>query len=178
MRSGVVVGAAIALLTARLIVANSDGPPREQPAAQAAGAAAALLARAARSAPVVAHGPAGHAVHAAQTAGVEGNAPAVPGGADPPDAARVLAGRRVMRAAAVEAEVQARRTRGEGEEAVYRTRATQLPAAEVAQLMAVEAAEAAWQRQLNAGPTDSAAIPDHVVASAYKRDASPRLTQE
>lgn len=178
MRSGVLIGAAMAVLTARLIAGNGDGPAQEPPAAQAASAAAALLVGAAASAPAVARVASGHGAHAAFAASAPVSAPPAASAAEAADAARTAAGRQVMRAASVEAEVQARRTRGEGEDAVYRARATQLPAADVAQLMAMEAAEAAWQRQLNAAPADSGVAPDHVVASAYRRDAAPRLTLE
>lgn len=173
MRSGLLIGAAMAVLTARLVAGSGDGPAGEPPAtARAASAAAALLAGAAVSAPAPERAPA-RAVVPAET-------PATGAAAMPAD--RVASGNQALHAAAVEAEVMARRAQGEGEDAVYRTRAAQLPAAELAQLMAAEAAEADWRRKLAATPSnctaDCEAAPEHVLASAYRREAAPRLTLE
>ncbi|WP_371868235.1 hypothetical protein, partial [Pseudoduganella rivuli] len=138
--------------------------------ARAASAAAALLAGAAASAPERTP------VRAVAPEDTLGTVPAAM------PAERLASGSQALHAAAVEAEVMARRANGEGEDAVYRTRAAQLPAAELAQLMAAEAAEADWRRKLAATPSsctaDCEAAPEHVTASAYRRDATPRLTLE
>lgn len=175
MRSGVWIGAAMAVLSVRLLAGGGDASTPEPVAASAASAAAALLADAAVSAPVVAPAlPEGHG------GALAGSAPA--GGAVAPSSERVAAAAQAMQAASVEAEVRLRRARGDDEDAVYRLRAAQLPAADVARLMAMEAAEASWRRQLAASPdgcaTSCEATAEHVVASAYRHDAAPRLTVE
>lgn len=175
MRSGVLIGAAMAVLTVRLLAGSGDAPAAAPAATRAASAAAALLSGTAAVAPSGAAAPA--AIPAARHADAEaGRRPAS-------SVAQAGAGSNAMRAASVEAEVRLRRTRGDGEDAVYRVRTAQLPAAEVAQLMAMESAEAAWQRQLAAMPSGctaacEAAAPQHVTASAYRHDAAPRLTLE
>jgi hypothetical protein len=173
MRSGVLIGAAIAVLTARLVAGNGDDPPADPVAARAAGAAAALLEGAAAASPPTAH----PAVRPSPVAGPAASVPAhLP-------VERAASGSQALRAASVEAEVQLRRARGEGEDAVYRARAAQLPAADVAHLMAAEAAEAEWQRQLASTPRDCAApcngeAQDHALAATPRRDLLPRLTLE
>lgn len=171
MRSGILIGAALAVLSVRLLAGGGDAAAPEPVAARAAGAAAALLADTAGSAPAVAPAP------------PEVGAGAMAGGAVAPSSARAAAAAQAMQAASVEAEVRAQRARGGDEDAVYRIRAAQLPAADVARLMAMEAAEDAWRRQLASSPDGcaascEAAAPEHVVASAYRQEASPRLTVE
>ncbi|GAB2840818.1 hypothetical protein GCM10027277_04740 [Pseudoduganella ginsengisoli] len=161
----------MAVLTVRLLSVQDDAPVPEPASTRAASAAVALLSGAAASAPV------GAAMPAAQQAGVPvERKPA-------PSAPNTASGRQAMLAASVESEVKARRARGEDESVVYRLRTAQLPAADVAQLMAMESAEAEWERQLAAMPSGcnaacEANVPQHVVASAYRHDATPRLTKE
>jgi hypothetical protein len=174
MRSGVVIGVAMAMLTVRLM-AGGEAPDSEPGGARAASAAAALLDGAAGSSP--------RPPEAAQPALAATDGAAAAPVAAPVPPARHAAHSQAMRAASVESEVAALRSRGEGEDAVYRVRAARLPPAEVAQLTAMETAEAAWRRQLASNPAGCAApceamAPEHVVASAYRHDAAPRLTLE
>nr|ACN58910.1 hypothetical protein AKSOIL_0295 [uncultured bacterium BLR18] len=177
MRSGVWIGVAMAMLTVHLMTGNGDVADAEPSGARAASAAAALLAGAATSAPQVAEAPAPQPAFAAMGAAADGPVPA------PMPAVARAAASQAMRAASVESDVAALRSRGEGEDAVYRVRAGRLPAAEVARLTAMETAEAAWRRQLASTPPGCAtscdlAAPEHVVASAYRRDVTPKLTLE
>lgn len=186
MRSGVVIGAAMAVLTVRLLaVDRGPEPATRHTAATAASAAASVLAEMAR--PAVSTNPSGLAAPVSASADAAPVTRAADGAAGvaatQPATARATAARHAMQAAAVEAQVRQYRARGGDEQAVYRLRAAQLPAADVAQLMAMEAAEAAWQRQRATTPADctvpcSGATPEYVVSGAYRRDASPRLTLE
>jgi hypothetical protein len=172
MRSGVLIGAAIAVLTARLVAGNGDDAPADPGATRAAGAAAALLEG------TVASPPAGRP--AALPAPAAAPAASVPAQLS---AERAASGSQALRVASVEAEVQQRRARGESEDAIYRARAAQLPAADVAHLMAAEAAETEWQRQQASAPRECAApcngeAQEHALASTPRRDLLPRLTLE
>jgi len=175
MRSGVLIGVAMAMLTVRLMGGSGEVAEAEPAGARAASAAAGLLAGAAASAPRAA--PLPQPAFAVTDAAAGGVIPA------PVPPARHAAASQAMRAASVEAEVAALRSRGAGEDAVYRVRAARLAPAEVAQLTAMETAEADWRRQLASTPAGCAApcaamAPEHVVASAYRQEATPRLTLE
>lgn len=92
------------------------------------------------------------------------------------------------RIAATEAAVQQARRQGQGEQEVYRLRATQLPAAEVAALNQLDEAEAAWNRRVEdfrqrcAAQDDCSAAgftpQEQAMLAHYKSAAGPRLVAD
>lgn len=174
MRSAILVGAALAVLTVRLLADNGRPETPAPASARAASAAAALLA-ATVSAPAGAMPAAGMAVPAVPATRADGaaSAPALP--------ERVAAARRALHAASVEEAVRVLRRQGAGEDAIYRLRAARLPQADLAQLMASEAAEADWRRQLDAcsaGNCEPAQQNRQGHVAAYQRAPLPTLSME